>query len=80
MGEPPPHQLGGDINAGYGQKTKGTTAEKAMHIQMTPSEQRFKHLSPCSVPVATVRFKRKSKITKATPANVNGINTDYVLM
>ena len=28
--------------------------KKAMHIQMTPAEQRFKHISPCSVPVATV--------------------------
>ena len=27
MREPPPHQLGGDISAGQGQRTRGTTAE-----------------------------------------------------
>ena len=26
-GEPPPHQLGGDIGTGQGQGTRGTTAE-----------------------------------------------------
>ena len=28
MGEPPPHQLGGDISAGQGQRSRGTTAER----------------------------------------------------
>ena len=27
MGEPPPHQLGGDIGAGQGQRIRRTTAE-----------------------------------------------------
>ena len=43
MGEPPPHQLGEDIIAGQGQKTRGTmyTAEGALHVQMTPAEEHF---------------------------------------
>ena len=28
MEEPPPYQLGGDISAGQGQRSRGTTAEK----------------------------------------------------
>ena len=41
IGEPPSHQLEGDLGSGQGQRQRELLLKEVLHIQMTPAEERL---------------------------------------
>ena len=50
MGKPTLHRLGGDASDRPGQKIQGALLKEALHIQMTPAEERFNRDGGLEIP------------------------------